>query len=191
MKIKIFLHGHLRDKIGKDYLEEDVKTAREALSRLDFCLSKLGRPPLSLGRWKVIVKHYETKEKLFGSLRHNIIHVYPRFCTAKNVFSAIGNTIVAAVKTYAGIVTGRIIWDNKGFMKDLTRLMGGVTELFGLSPEMNTSEEIENNSKYLGTIGNTVVAGTRIPFGYGLYKVSGHFISYNVSSTTIRVLSKE
>lgn len=56
---------------------------------------------------------------------------------------------------------------------------------------MNTSEEIENNSKYLGTIGNTVVAGTRIPFGYGLYKVSGHFISYNVSSTTIRVLSKE
>lgn len=44
MKVKIFLHGHLRDKIGKDYLEEDVKTAREALSRLDFCLSKLGRP---------------------------------------------------------------------------------------------------------------------------------------------------
>jgi predicted phage tail protein len=191
MKIKIFLHGHLKDKVGKDYLEEDVKTAREALSRLDYHLSKKGRPPLSIGRWKVIVKHYESKESLYNRLRHNIIHVYPRFCTAKNVFASIGNTIVAAVKTWYGILSGQWAWDPDGFAKNMGKAMGGVMELLGLGPSLNTSEEIETNSKYFGTIGNTVAAGTRIPFGYGLFKVSGHFISYNVSSTTVKVISKE
>jgi hypothetical protein len=36
---------------------------------------------------------------------------------------------------------------------------------------------------YLGAGEQTTAAGTRIPLGYGKYKIAGHYVSYNTSST--------
>lgn len=188
MKIKLFLHGHLRDKIKKSYIDVEANSAYEALRRLDFLMSRKERPPLNIGRWKITVKGYETEGKLKGRLRHNILHIYPVFKTAKNVFKIIVGAVLVvagAALTYLGIPGGPYLATTG------VALILGEVAAWLFAPKLNTSSEVKNNSKYLGTIGNTVAAGTRIPFGYGLYKVSGHFISYNVSSTTIRVLSKE
>lgn len=71
-------------------------------------------------------------------------------------------------------------------------VLSGVMNLLFPTPTLNTSEEASTNSKYLnGSNANTVAAGTRIPFGYGLFKVAGHFISYNISSTTIKVINSK
>lgn len=130
-----------------------------------------------------------------GPIKHNRIHVYPQFKTAfklSRVVTIGWKNLTSAVKIAAGLVTGRHIWDTKGFMNDLKE---AVRYSFGLltyimAPHVSNHEEQRLNSKYLGTIGTTTAAGTRIPFGYGLYKLSGHIISYNVSTTKLKVIDR-
>lgn len=197
MRVKLFLHGHLKEKVGKDFVETEAKSAYEALSSLATKFRGVLKAPLDVGRWKVVVRDYETKEKLMGSIRHNVLHIYPVFRTAKNAWVSvvIGAVMVAAVlltggaaamglgamgASLGGFALGAVGWAGVAIM------LSGIMTL--MAPKISTSQEQKTNSKYLGTIGNTTAAGTRIPFGYGLYKVSGHFISYNVSSTTVRVI---
>jgi predicted phage tail protein len=66
-------------------------------------------------------------------------------------------------------------------------LSGALQYLF--TPTVNTSSDESTNSKYLnGANANTTAAGTRIPFGYGLFRVAGHYISYNVTSSILRTV---
>lgn len=170
MQVKIFLHGHLKDKIGTDFVCTEAKTAYEAIKSITNRYRKKLKAPLSIGRWGVKLKDYDTKEKLMGRIRHNVLHLYPMFRTAKNVVQ----TIVDVVKVYAGLAVGYHIWGHKSYMETLSNLM---------APDMSTSELEDTNSMYLGAGEQTTAAGTRIPFGYGKFKIAGHYISYNTSST--------
>lgn len=187
MKIKIYLHGHLKDKVGKPYVETEAKSVYEALRSLASRYEKKFTKPREIPRWKIKVKNYPSKESLMKPIRHNVIHVYPVFSTAKSLsLSGVINMVVGTALVVAGAITGNPALATAG----TAIFLSGVYQTFFM-PGLNVSEEVANNSKYLGAIGNTTAAGTRIPFGYGLYKVSGHFISYNVSSTTIKVIDKE
>lgn len=185
MLVKIYLHGHLRDKINKDFVETEALTVMDALQSLANTYKKELKAPLDIGRWRVKIKGYETKESWYVPLIDNELHVYPVFRTAKSKWIGVivGTTLmVIGAVTYmvpGGQAAGAFLM-KAGFA---IALSGLVSALYP-TPKLDTSES--NGSKYLGAQGNTTAAGTRIPFGYGLFKISGHFISYNVSSTVIR-----
>lgn len=193
MQVKIYLHGHLRNKICKDFVEVEAKTVMEALRYLAETYKKELKAPLDIGRWRVKVKDFETKESWYVPIFVSELHIYPIFRTAKSNWVQIG---VGALLVTAGILmapasggtslTLAKVGSAFLFTSGVAMITNGIMNLLFPVPKQNTSNEASANSKYLGAQGNTVAAGTRIPFGYGLFKISGHYISYNVSSTVIR-----
>ena len=208
MRVKIYLHGHLRDKINKEYVEVEALTVYEALRALTSKYEKQLKAPLDIGRWKVKVKDYDTKESWYVPIFTESLHIYPLFRTAKSSWTTVivGSLMVAGALLLPGVgalgigamvsasttVAGvSISAASIMFSTGMSLLMTGLMSSLFPAPDMSTSQGIDNNSKYLGSPGNTAAAGTRIPIGYGLYKVSGHFISYNISTTVVKLVSKE
>lgn len=62
-------------------------------------------------------------------------------------------------------------------------IIGGVMQMLSPSPKVSANASDPEASKYLGAPGNTTALGTYIPIGYGKFKVSGHYISFNISTT--------
>lgn len=195
MQVRVYLHGHLRDKIGKDSLILEGVTPRDVLAQISNRYHKELKAPLDVGKWKIRVKGYETKESLFAPIYTDELHVYPIFRTAKSKWVTIGigiALIVASIyvpalgATAFTTAAGSVTYADIAFTTGMFLTSQGVASLFMSQPKFNTSLEETTNSKYLGTGQNTTKVGTRIPFGYGLYKVAGHYISYNISSTVMR-----
>lgn len=196
MLVKLYLHGHLKDKIKQDFIEVEATTLYDALHSLAFRYQKELKAPLDIGRWRIIIKDYETKESWFVPLYTDEIHIFPTFRTAKSKWVQIGIGVVlmaAAVFAgplgMAGLMATTVGTSTVGaitFSVGLSMALTGVVNMLTPTPKNDTyTSSTENNSKYLGAQGNTVAAGTRIPFGYGKFKISGHFISYNISSTAV------
>lgn len=61
-------------------------------------------------------------------------------------------------------------------------LIGGIMQAISPSPKVTANASDPEASKYLGAPGNTTALGTYIPIGYGKFKVSGHYISFNIST---------
>lgn len=211
-KVTVYLHGQLRDKTGQNKIVLDASTAVEALKIIATRYKKELKAPLDIGRWKVVVKDYDTKEAMYVPLFTDELHVYPMFKTAKSSFAriAIGATLIA-VGTYlggsygvtstggtvangtaqAGATTGNwAVTANQCLSTaGMALIATGVMNILFPTATNNTSSEESTNSKYLnGANSNTTAAGTRIPFGYGLFKISGHYISYNVTSSILRTV---
>lgn len=195
MRIKVFLHGHLRDKIGKDFLVVEGITPKDILTQIFNRYRDKLKAPLDIGKWRVKVKGYETKESLFAPIYTDELHIYPIFRTAKSKWVTIGigvALIVASIyvpalgATAFTTAAGSVAYADIAFSVGMALTFQGVASLFMSQPKFNTSTEESTNSKYLGNGQNTTKVGTRIPFGYGLYKVAGHYISYNITSTLLR-----
>ena len=186
MKVKLFLHGHLKDKIKKDFVEVEAFNLIESLQYLACTYQKELKAPLDIGRWKVKIKGYESQESWYVPLLDEEIHIYPCFSLSKS--SAVGKIVGVVL-----MVVGALTWYfGGGWVAQLGAAMffaglGQTVNAFLAPkvPKVNTASEELTNSAYLGSQGNTTTIGTRIPFGYGLFKVSGHYISYNITSTKI------
>lgn len=192
MKVKIVLHGHLRTSIQRDFLEVEATTLFEALNGIAQKYRKELKAPLDIGRWKIRAKGYDSRESWFVPLFTDEVHIYPIFKTAKSNWVTMGIgaalMVVGAVTAYLSGWSGVGAWAGAFiFSTGLSMLTSGVMAEFFM-PKMNTSDEASTNSKYLGVRANTTQAGTRIPFGYGLYKVSGQYLSYNVTSSLLRTI---
>lgn len=187
MKVNVYLHGNLRDLIGKETLLLEGNTAYEVLRNLANKYKKQLKAPLDIGKWKIKVKDYEEVESLYVPLYTKEFHIYPIFRTAKSQWVQIGIGAVLSVAAWAtGGLAAAGFWGFVGkaaFWAGVSLMTNGVVSLLTPQPTMDVQES--QNSKYLGTPGNTTAVGTRIPIGYGLYKVSGHFISYNINSTQL------
>lgn len=191
MKVKLYLHGHLRNKIQKDFVEVEALTVLDALRNLEMNYRKVLKAPYDIGRWKIRIKDFETKESWTVPLFVDELHIYPVFRMGKSskagglIQTVIGATMVAVGLTIAATFH----WTGVGAYVGLTiasfglsLLTQGILSLF-FSPTNATSEG--SNSKYLGAGQNTTKSGTRIPIGYGTFKVAGQILSYNVSSSNI------
>jgi predicted phage tail protein len=206
MKVRVYFHGHLRDKLKKEYFTVNADTAYDALKAIAISRQKDLKAPLDIGKWKIKIKDYDTKESWFVPLYTSELHVYPIFKTAKSNWAMVavgvalmvvapylsGATAMGLGTTLYGTTTVGMALGSFAFTTGIALALSGAMNMLFPTPTLNTSQEASTNSKYLnGSNANTVAAGTRIPFGYGLFKVSGHFISYNISSTTIKVITKE
>lgn len=189
MKVKIVLHGHLRDRIGKEYVMTEALTAYEALKSLSNNYPQL-KAPLDIGRWRVKIKDYETRESLYVPLYTDELHVYPIFRTAKdgNVFQ----TVVGAVL----VVTGAALmyfgqgWGVYLVETGIALMTSGIIGMLMPQPKIDNDNSSLEASRYLGTPKNTTKVGTRIQIGYGLYKVGGHYISFDINASDIIVKRK-
>lgn len=196
MQVKLYLHGHLRNKIQKDYVEVEASTVIDALRYLAETYKKELKAPLDIGRWKIKVKDFENKESWYVPLFVNELHIYPVFKTAKSGWLQIGigallivSAVVLGPWTIAGFTGYDVVSSGVATFMATTGaalMLSGTMSLLYPVPKTETSVESSSNSKYLGAQGNTTAAGTRIPFGYGLFKVAGHYLSFNVSSTVVR-----
>ena len=201
-RLKIYLHGHLKDKIKKDYVEVEANTIYDGLKALVSKYKNELKAPIDLGRWKIRVRDFDTKESWYVPLFVNEIHIYPLFKTAKSQWAtiAIGVGLMLLAGPAGGLFTNTVTTSTvtataatatsaavTQFMTyaGASLLIQGVMDLLFPVPKTNTSAEAKTNSKYLGSPETTVAAGTRIPFGYGKYKLGGHYISYNISSTLL------
>jgi predicted phage tail protein len=64
-------------------------------------------------------------------------------------------------------------------------LLGGVLQLLSPAPMRDTPAGDPEASRYLGPPANTVAIGTRIPIGYGTFKLAGHFLSFDIRATDV------
>lgn len=200
MKVKLYLHGHLKDKVQKDFVEVEAITLIDALRNFELKYRKVLKAPIDIGRWKIRVKGFEDKESWYVPLFMNEIHIYPEFRMGKSQSSGAWIQIGVAVALVASaVILGPASFAVMGFgglgvisgsaatwlaFTGVAMMASGLLNLLFTQP---TPDTVSTNSKYLGVAQNTTKSGTRIPFGYGLFKISGQILSYNISSSNIKV----
>lgn len=200
MKVKLYLHGHLKDKVQKDFVEVEATTLIDALRNFELKYRKVLKAPIDIGRWKIRVKGFEDKESWYVPLFMNEIHIYPEFRMGKSQSSGAWIQIGVAVALVASaVILGPASFAVMGFggmgvisgsaatwlaFTGVAMMASGLLNLLFTQP---TPDTVSTNSKYLGVAQNTTKSGTRIPFGYGLFKISGQILSYNISSSNIKV----
>lgn len=193
MRVKLYLHGHLRDKVQKDFVEVEANTLLDALKNLEMRYRKVLKAPMDIGRWKIKVKGFDDKNSWTVPIFVDEVHIYPVFRMGKStktggiIQTVVGTTLLVIGLTiaYGAGWTGVGAWIGFSIASfGLSMIMNGILTLF-----FTPTNETENgtNSKYLGAGQNTVKSGTRIPFGYGTFKVAGQILSYNVSSSNLKV----
>lgn len=184
-KIKIYLHGNLKNLIPEP-IELQAETAAEAIQAMSHNYPQL-QPPLDVGRWPVRIKDYDTKESLYVPLYTDELHIFPFFNFNKSggfTQIVVGSVLIAvgAAAIYFGGPVGALIGEPLIYT-GIAMIAGGVVSLLAPTPEIRSSKNIsETSSKYLGAPKNTVEAGTRIPICYGLFKVYGHYISFDINA---------
>lgn len=201
MKVKLYLHGHLRDKVQKDFVEVEANTLLDALKNLEMKYRKVLKAPMDIGRWKIKVKGFEDKNSWTVPIFVDEVHIYPVFRMGKSqggsawVQIGIGVALIAAVvltgglgaiaaAAAAGTMTAGSFIASLGLSMGIGLIAQGLLTLLFPQPTPDTAD---SNSKYLGAGQNTTKSGTRIPFGYGTFKLAGQIISYNTSSNILKV----
>lgn len=199
MFVKVLFHGMLK-KICPDVYEVDVNTPAEAIRAVtnqfrDKLIRRDGQ------RFVCSIKECPRDVDLNSCLRENEINIYPSFCASGGgkgaspwAMVAIGALIVvAAVFLGPGGFAAAMTAANWGAWSAGFALMGAsmmvsglTTALFG--PNMDTAHSSNNpeSSKAFGNSGNTTKIGTRIPIGYGRYKIAGHFLSINTNAVVTK-----
>lgn len=196
MFVKVIFHGALK-KICPDVYEADANTPAEAIRGItnqfrNKLLRKDGQ------RFVCSVKECPRDIDLNSSINSEELNVFPAFCASGGgnkggmTTMIIGAVIavVGAVMVGAGVYFGQpwlvngglwVVSMGKGIM-----LAGAAQYFFG--PNMDTANSSDNpeSSKAFGNSGNTTKIGTRIPVGYGKYKIAGHYISINTSAITTK-----
>lgn len=148
------------------------------------------KAPLNVGRYAVQVEGYDSKESIYCPLHTDTIEIKPFSNMAKS--AGMGQVIVGAALIVVGVLVaafvpgGQAIGIKMIYAGITIAAMGVLTYL--LTPEIkNKGDHNPGDNKYLGSPKNTTASGTPIAIGYGLYKVYGHFLSFNISSSSVIV----
>lgn len=187
--VKINFHGFLK-KLIPATVEGDFETLRDVVSYLSNKYPQL-KAPLDIGRYRMRVEGYNTRESIFCPLFTDELNFYPVNSFSKS--SGMGQIIVAAVILVVAIVidvfggSGAATTAAVNYLYMTAAVMAtlGVLTYF-LTPKIkNKGDHNQGDNKYLGTPGNTTASGTPIAIGYGTYKVYGHYLSFNINSSSV------
>lgn len=198
-KIKVYFHGYLKKLFPKP-IELQAETAYEAIRNISFNYPQF-KAPLDIGRYRIRIKDYDSLESLKVPLFTDNLHIYPFFKMGKSsgwVQIAIGVALVAlggvglavygaglaaSAAAGSGLAAAGLAGLNGLVYAGVGMLVGGVISLLAPQPKLdNDMVSDPSASKYLGAPKNTVAVGTRIPIGYGLFRVYGHYISFNINA---------
>jgi predicted phage tail protein len=186
MFVKVIFHGMLK-KICPEEYTVDANTPAEAIRGVtNQFRKKLIRRDGQ--RFICSVKECPRDIDLNSSLRSDELNIYPAFCTSGGSSRpGLMQTIIGAIIVTIGAVlffTGVGTAAGAFMMKAGAVMMIAGALTYALSPKMDTAHASSNpeSSKAFGNSGNTTKIGTRIPIGYGTYKVAGQYLSVNTES---------
>jgi predicted phage tail protein len=179
LKVKVFLHGYLAS-FHEGPITLDAETPAKAVEHVTRLLPQF-QPRLIEGPHRIEVIGHRSIESLMAPLEVDELHIIPQFSVGKNggyVQIAVGAALVAAgIAAYfipgGGVIAPFLISLGGGM------IIGGIQAYLAPSP---SSDDKTEKSRYLGAPGNTLEIGTRIPILYGEYKVSGHFLSFDITA---------
>lgn len=174
--IEVHLHGSLKS-LHEGPIRIEAKTAAEAVEAISRQLKGF-RPSFARGYRRIKVVDHETIESLYQPLTTNELHIVPQLNGGKKggfIQVLIGAAMIAAAFLIPGLGAFGAMLMKAGALL----ILGGIASILAPAP----SSETEQRSLYLGSPGNTVRIGTRIPILYGEFKVSGHFLSFDINAT--------
>lgn len=188
-KKRIILHGRLKE-LAPSGLEFEAATAKEAIEGLCRQVPALQR---ALGRdfIQARVLGFDTLEAMVSPTDVTELHLVPYLGGGKN--NGIFQIIIGVVLIVVGVMTYNLQLSGYGAQLALgaigmgvSMVLGGVMQLLAPQPTIDTTGNTDPEaSKILPANQNTVKIGTRIPLGYGRYKVYGHFLSFSIQSTDV------
>lgn len=179
---RVVLHGYLRDLVPGGIVEVHAETPREAVKEMCARHKDAFRPDAKNGRHLMSIVDFDTPELLDWHTDKEEIHIVPPFMAGKSLFLRIliGAVLIAA--SFIDPIVGITWLANAMLGFGVSLVLGGVLELLMPQPKIDTNSSETDNSRYLGAPGNTVRVGTRIPIGFGRYKIYGQILSYNVTA---------
>lgn len=198
MLVKIIFHGALK-KICPDVYKVEANTPAEAIRGItnqfrDKLIRRDGQ------RFICSVKECPNDIDLNSCFRSEELNLYPAFCASGGGRSTTWTTIaIGALIVLASIFLGpggfaaamsAANWGawSAGFaLMGTSMVVSGLTNMF-FGPNIDTANSADNpeSSKTFGNSGNTTKIGTRIPIGYGKYKVAGQYLSINTSAISTK-----
>ena len=187
---KIILHGHLKDRYSLP-IEVEASTVAEAIGALKQ-FTELGGGP-----WPVTIRGINSEIALYGDTDMEEIHVFPRTggSGGRNglLQIIIGIVIVAiAIMMPQLFVAGQGILASVGITQGMVIMAGGMMALGGIMqmlmpvPDIGSSKGSEG-SLFLSGAGNTTRINTPIGILYGMRRLFGHFLSFNVNAKDIAI----
>lgn len=185
-KVKIKFHGFL-EKLIPEVIEGSFETLHDAIMYVSHNYPAL-KAPLEIGRYAIQIPGYATRESIYCKLYTDNIDIYPYTEMSKS--GGIGQMIVGAVMIVVALVANKFSPGNpvSAYLANwgLTLMVFGALAYL-LTPKLkNKSDDGSSaDNKYLGSPANTTASGTPIPIGYGLFKVRGHYLSFNISSSSL------
>lgn len=195
MFVKVIFHGILKTLCPDEY-SVDANTPAEAIRGVTNQLrDKLIRKDGS--RFLCVVKECPNQIQLTSGIRGDELNIYPAFCASGGgsrgglITMALGAAlfVVGVAVIAAGVLLGNpaIAAAGVGMIDASVYIMAGgaLMTLAGMfTPKLDTAKATDNpdSSKTFGNNGNTTKIGTRIPIGYGLYKVAGQYLSVNTQA---------
>lgn len=196
MLIKIIFHGALK-KICPDVYKVEANTPAEAIRGItnqfrDKLIRRDGQ------RFICSVKECPNDVDLNSCFRSEELNLYPAFCASGGgnkggmttmIIGAI-IAVVGAVMVGAGVYFGQPWLVSAGLwvtsFGKAVMLGGAIQYFFGPNIDTANSADDPESSKTFGNSGNTTKIGTRIPIGYGKYKVAGQYLSINTSAISTK-----
>lgn len=196
--IRIILHGYLK-KLYPHEIRLSGSSVAEIINGLCKQTKAFEADPVN-GRHILRVLGFDSEDALRGAIDPSIeeLHLVPDFSGGKGgVFQvAVGVVLVAAA-----VISGPAGWAGIGIAGTtlgaiatgigISLIMGGLLAMLSPAPQLGLSSEGNQSdpeaSRYFGSNGNTVAAGTRIPLPYGEHMVYGQFLSFNVTAADVAV----
>lgn len=182
MMKRIILHGHLADKYPHT-IEVEAKTVAEAVSSLEQ-IPELrpedGRPH------RIRIDGVDTDIALYAEESPDELHIHP-FEGGSGGNNGLGQVLLGVALVAVGI-WNPVFLGAVGLTQGTLLLSGGLMALGGLAqmltpmPEFDTDQGEQQSSRYLGASQNTVAIGTNIPLAYGIMKLGGHYLSFDVDA---------
>lgn len=196
-KIKIILHGHLKDLYSKpiELMASSVYEAINGMCKLTKAFDVLP----TQNKHVIKVVGFESEEEIKASLPMDVteLHIVPEMCGGKSggFFKiAVAAVLIAASFLLPGSITGMSAIIKGVALKSvmlnlgISLALGGLLEILSPAPKIDQTGDSSSDpeaSKYLGANQNTVKIGTRIPLLYGKEKAFGHYLSFNVDAKDI------
>lgn len=194
MLVKVIFHGVLK-KLCPDEYKVEAETAAEAIRGVTNQLrKKLVRKDGTM--FQVVCKQCLTRFAFFSHIPESEetfeLDLYPAFVPSGGGNGNVVNMIVGTVVMVVGLImVGAGVYFEQPWLVNagwatfkfgLAMFLSGTIGLLLQPKTKDTASDSTESSRTFGANTNTTKIGTRIPIGYGKYKIYGHYLSVNTQA---------
>lgn len=195
MQVTLHFHGELRQFCPEGF-RCFARTALEAVN-LFFRQHKAAAHERDGSKRLVQISGHCSRDTITQPLDVDRLDICPAFFGGGGNSGAI-QAVIGAVLIVAGVLLWNTPFGVPLIMSGAMMLIGGAIQMLSPAPRLDRPDAITDTSsgqtaeesRYLGAAGNTAGSGTRIPLGYGRFKLFGHILSFDVEADPEAVLGQ-